>query len=142
MFLFLLPSFFVAIILVIYWWRPCGNEYPRRLTWKKHCSNPWYGYIKNWSKGVEGRIRRGDWMRITKGDLVHFYCDEDPVGFTVLVTYVVNYASYEEYLKHETVTKCLPGITNINEALKIYRGFRGYSKADEDTYGVVGVHFD
>ena len=35
------------------------------------------------------------------------------------------------------IDKVLPGISNIDEGLKIYRGF--YGEKDEDKYGVVAI---
>ena len=99
-----------------------GEELRRRV------SDPWYTFIKEGKKTVEGRIVRpnGPWAKLKVGDTVTFYLDpEHPEDdkIRVEITHIKHYKDFEEYLDKESLEKTLPGVKNNEEGLEIYKSF-------------------
>ncbi|OGD64022.1 hypothetical protein A2215_04300 [Candidatus Berkelbacteria bacterium RIFOXYA2_FULL_43_10] len=105
--------------------------------YKNHRSEPWFGYLKSGQKSIEGRIKRGKYAKIEPGDRIEVNNEDETDRVEVEVSAVREYSSFEEMLAKEQIDKVLPGISNIDEGLKIYRGF--YGEKDEDKYGVVAI---
>lgn len=100
--------------------------------YKKHLSEPWFSLIQLGIKKCEGRLNKGDFAQMKKGDTIIF--ENNDFGFIreyrVKVTSVHYYQSFEQYLTIETLNKCLPGIDSMEKGVSIYRKY--YSKEDED----------
>ena len=106
--------------------------------------------IRSGAKTVEGRIASGMWLRVQAGDTITFTCNTalsqpvepaqqeecvEPVAVEVLV--VNRYDSFAAMLHGEGVDACLPGITNLDEAVAVYRSIPTY--ADREPQGVLGI---
>ncbi len=89
----------------------------------------WEEEIAAGRKRVEGRLWRGRFRRIFRGDRLRLGSVE--VG----VDAVVWYPSFESLLEGEGVEAVIPGAGSLEEALKVYRQI--YSEAEEKRYGVV-----
>ena len=105
----------------------------------KNLSEPWFSLIKLGIKKCEGRLKKGDFNEIKKGDNIIF--ENNDFGFlrnfTVKITSIHNYKSFKEYLENEKLDKCLPGIDTIENGIKIY--YKYYTKEDEDKYKIVAI---
>ncbi len=104
----------------------------------KHLSEPWFSLIKLGLKKCEGRLKKGDFAIIKKGDYIKF--ENNDFGhrsFRVKITSIHNYKTFEEYLTNETLEKCLPGIDTIEQGVGIYHKY--YTKEDEDKYKIVAI---
>ena len=53
------------------------------------------------------------------------------------ITKKQQYNTFKEYLDTEQVSKCLPGIKNIDDALSVY--FKYFTKEDEKEFGVIAI---
>jgi ASC-1-like (ASCH) protein len=108
-------------------------------TYTKHLSEPWFSLIKIGAKKCEGRLNKGDFSEMKKGDYILF--TNDDFGFTrtfrCKITSIHDYDSFEEYLERETLEKCLPGIDTIEEGVNIY--YKYYKKEDEDKYKIKAI---
>lgn len=91
-------------------------------TYTKHLSEPWFSLIKIGAKKCEGRLNKGDFSEMKKGDNIIFTNNDFdfPRSFRCKITSVHNYTSFEEYLDNETLEKCLPGIETIEKGVSIY----------------------
>jgi ASC-1-like (ASCH) protein len=109
-------------------------------TYNKHLSEPWFSLIKIGEKKCEGRMNKGDILEMKKGDYILF--ENNDFGFQRLfrckITSIHNYSSFEEYLYHETLEKCLPGIDTIEEGIKIYHKYYP-NKEDEIKYKIKAI---
>ena len=105
----------------------------------KNLSEPWFSLIKLGIKKCEGRLRKGDFANMKKGDYIIF--QNNDFGFNrsckVRITSVKSYDTFTTYLEKETLVKTLPGIDNIEEGKEIY--YKYYSKEDEEKYKIVAI---
>lgn len=106
----------------------------------KHLSEPWFSLIKLGIKKVEGRLNKGDFSNMKKGDIIQFENNDfDSRNFKVKITSIHHYQDFESYLIHESIEKCLPGIDSIDEGVNIYHKY--YSKEDAIKYGIIAIRF-
>jgi len=106
----------------------------------------WYDAIKgkgnNSIKTIEGRLNKDKYKDIVSGKtkFIHFVNKQkDSAGIYVLVEKVIIYKSFEEYIIQEGISRTLPGVKTIKEAVDIYRNY--YPESDEKEYGVLAIHF-
>ena len=107
--------------------------------YKKHLSEPWFSLIKLGLKKCEGRLRKKDFAKMKKSDIIVFSNDDFSFSreFRCKITSIYNYNTFEEYLEKEKLEKCLPGIDSLEDGVNIYRKY--YSKKDEDLYKIVAI---
>ena len=109
------------------------------IKYTKNISEPWFSLIKLGIKKCEGRLKKGDFDEMKKGDYIIF--ENNDFGFLrsfqVKVTSIHIYNSFKHYLENETLKKCLPGIDTINEGINIY--YKYYTKEDENKYKIVAI---
>jgi ASC-1-like (ASCH) protein len=107
----------------------------------KNISEPWFSLIKVGLKTVEGRLNKGDFMSLNKGDILNITNNE--LGFMreykIKITSITKYKSFSEYLEKEKLEKCLPGIDTIEDGVKVY--YKYYSKVDEEKYNITAIRF-
>jgi len=105
-------------------------------TYTKHLSEPWFSLIKIGTKKCEGRLNKGDFSEMKKGDNIIFTNNDFdfPRSFCCKITSVYNYKSFRKYLESETLKNCLPGIDIIDEGERIYHKY--YTKEDENKYQI------
>ena len=105
----------------------------------KNVSEPWFSLIKLGLKTCEGRLNKGDFKIMKKGDILKFVNND--FGFPRMIkcriTSVNIYDSFKDYLKNESLKKCLPGIDTINNGIKIY--YKYYSSVDELKYKIKAI---
>ncbi len=87
-------------------------------TFNIHCEDPWFSYIRQGIKTVEGRKATHTYKRIRVDDQINFSNGQE--SFLVEVTEIREYQSIEKYLEDVTIEKALPGVKYIEEALEIY----------------------
>ena len=107
----------------------------------KHLSEPWFSLIKLGIKKCEGRLKKGDFDKIKKGDYIIFQNEDFGYlrSFKVKITSIHNYNSFKEYLEKEKLEKCLPGIDTFEDGEKVY--YKYYSKQDEDKFNIIAFRF-
>lgn len=109
------------------------------MEYKKNLSEPWFSLIKLKIKTCEGRLNKGDFMRMKQGDYIQF--ENNDFNFKRIclckITSIHNYNSFEEYLKKEKLELCLPGINKIEEGLSIY--YKYYNKEDEKLHKITAI---
>lgn len=78
---------------------------------------PYFQLIKSGQKTLEGRISYPSMRHIKKGDVVLLRTGGDKVRIKILD--VREYRDFKEALKHEDISRLLPGI-KPEDALKVY----------------------
>lgn len=97
---------------------------------------PWFSLIKFGIKTVEARLNMGLYKTIQKNDVIEFYNDNfGDRNYKCKVTDVRYYQTFNQYLQEEKIENCLPGISTLEDCMKIYEPFR--TKMLEDIFGVV-----
>jgi len=97
-----------------------------------HVQEPYFTQLRAEAKTVEGRLATGNYNRITQGSLLLFNkC------LLLNVEAVKKYSSFSEMLQAEIISNVLPGISSIEEGVKVYRKF--YTEEREKSYGVLAI---
>ena len=108
---------------------------------EKNISEPWFSLIYLKIKKVEGRLNKGDFCNMNVGDFIIFVNNE--LGFErrfeVQIKNISYYDDFESYLQSETLERCIPGIDNIQNGLKVY--YKYYTKSDELEYKIKAFTF-
>ena len=102
---------------------------------KIHCQDPWFSYIRQGSKTVEGRKKTHTYEKIRAGDQIHFTTGKE--SFFADVVEVREYPTLEAYLDDVTLEKALPGIKTVEEGLNIY--YQWSTKEQIAQYGFLGI---
>jgi ASC-1-like (ASCH) protein len=109
-----------------------------KITTSFDCCDPWYSFIENGEKTVEGRVNSEKYSFLKCGDIIKLTKKNDETKFLYLeVKDIRRYATFRKMIENETLPKVLPGIKNIADGVKVYRQF--YSEQLEKQYGVVGM---
>jgi len=110
-------------------------------TYTKDLAEPWFTLIKLGIKISEGRVRKGIWRDINRGDKIIFTNNAYGLkrSFQVTVLDVTYYRYFHTYLEKESLPQCLPGMDSLNEGVSVYRQY--YTVEQEDKHGVVGIRF-
>ncbi len=99
-------------------------------------SEPWFSYLKNKKKKIEGRLNKGTFASLEKGEIVKFVNNKD--SFKAKIKKIVKYNSFEEYLTQEGLKRTLPNIKTIEEGCDIY--YKYYTKEQEREYKIVAIY--
>jgi ASC-1-like (ASCH) protein len=99
-------------------------------------SNPWYSYIEKGKKKIEGRLNKGKFALLKKGEIIKF--TNGNLFITVKIIKIRKYSSFEEYLSQEGLRNTLPGIKTIKEGVNEYYKF--YNMDDEKKYGILAIY--
>lgn len=104
---------------------------------KKHVDEPYFTLLKTGQKVCEGRLLKGDFTKMKVLDKIEFDNGIGTDKFTCKIVSINRYDTFREYLLSETLERCLPGVTDIEEGILIYYKF--FTVEDEKKYGVVGI---
>lgn len=99
------------------------------------CDDPWFSYIRNGLKPVEGRKNSPKYQKIKAGDVIDFSNGKD--NFQALVIEVKSYASLEDYLSDVAVQTALPGVTSMEDAINTYHQWNTPNEIQE--WGFLGI---
>lgn len=100
-----------------------------------HCQDPWFSYLEQGIKPVEGRKGQEKYTSLLPGDQIRFHFEER--AFTAKVVRVDRFTSVAEYLNGVGLDKALPGVQTIEEGIAIYSQ---WSTPEEIArFGFVGI---
>lgn len=97
--------------------------------------NPWFQYIKDKKKKIEGRLNKGIFKSFVKGDKIKIKNGDDYV--MAKIKKIRKYDTFGDYLSQEGLRKTLPYVNSIEEGCKIYYQF--YTKEQEKEYGILAI---
>lgn len=104
-------------------------------TFNIHCKDPWFSFIREGVKPVEGRKATHSYKKIKVGDHIHFTNGKD--SFMALVTEIRSYTTLEDYFADVSLEKALPGIQSVEEARSIYLEWSTEDQIKQ--YGFLGI---
>lgn len=96
---------------------------------------PWFSFIKNGKKVVEGRLNKGIFSKLKQGDVITW--KNKNLKIKVMVKYIKVYPSFKDMLSQETISRVLPNTSNLDKGVNIYHQY--YKSDDEKQYGVVAI---
>jgi ASC-1-like (ASCH) protein len=102
-------------------------------------NEPWFIYIMNGQKTVEGRLRKGKFLDLKRGDIVTIINSEN-TRITKKIKRVTNYISFSNMIILEGIDNILPGVHTLEEGIQIYRQF--YTKEMEEEFGVIAIEIE
>lgn len=100
-----------------------------------HVQEPWFSFIAEGKKIAEGRLNKGKFKEMKKGDVVVWNNDNRKV-----VTYITGnnkYKTFYEMLDQEGLCNVLPNKTTIEDGVLVYRQW--YNKERESIFGVAAI---
>lgn len=109
-------------------------------TYKNHRAEPYFTFVKNGQKTIEGRIKKGEYAAVKPGDHIVVYNNEETDSVKVVVKDTRTYVSIEEMLKREPLNKILPDAKTLEQGIEAYRKF--YTKQQEQQFGVVAIEVE
>lgn len=102
------------------------------------CADPWFDLIASGQKTIEGRINNNKYNKLKNGDIIKLTkCDNIDNYIMLSIDSVQKYNSFKEMIESETLEKLLPGVSDIEEGIKIYRKF--YNPEIELEKGVIAI---
>ena len=108
-------------------------------------SEPWFSRIRARTKTVEGRLNKGKFTEMRVGTVVVVSktastSHSRSPKVVAVVTKVVRYATFDQYLSQEGLAATLPGVPTIDQGVAVYRQF--YAPALEKQHGIVAIHLE
>lgn len=97
--------------------------------------NPWFQYIKEKRKKIEGRLNKGVFKFLVEGEQIKIKNGEE--FLIAKIKKIRKYNTFEEYLSQEGLRKTLPNINSIQEGCNIYYQF--YTKEQEKQFGILAI---
>ena len=105
------------------------------------CKEPWYSLLRTGVKPVEGRKATPRWSDMKVGEIFIIRNNDDhKLFFNAKITRINIYpapGALNAYLEGETLSRTLPGIDTIEDAIKAYSIIG--SNDDIDNYGMMGI---
>ena len=99
--------------------------------------NPWFDYIVDRKKMVEGRLAVEKFKKIKKYDLVYFV--KGNLKVLVMVKNVLKYNTILDMLKNEGLNNIFPKIESLDKGVETYKSW--YSDEDIKKYGLITFKF-
>lgn len=104
-------------------------------SYNMNVQDPWFTFIKDGKKTVEGRLNKGKFAELKINDIVTWINGNRECK--TKIRHINKYNSFKEMLEKEGLDKVLPSIESINDGVQVYRKF--YTEEDEKTYGVLAI---
>jgi ASC-1-like (ASCH) protein len=102
-------------------------------------SEPWFSLMKNKKKKIEGRLNKGTFAELKKGEIVKFVNNNN--SFKAKIKKIVKYNTFEDYLSQEGLKRTLPNkpkVISIDEGCDIY--YKYYTKEQEKEYKILAIY--
>jgi ASC-1-like (ASCH) protein len=99
-------------------------------------SEPWFTLMKSKKKKIEGRLNKGVFATLKKGDTVKFINNDN--HFNAKIKKIVKYDTFKEYLSQEGLKRTLPNIKTIDEGCNIY--YKYYTTEQEKEFKILAIY--
>lgn len=101
--------------------------------------DPYFEQIKDGKKTVEGRLKKGRFEHIDKGDTIYWVNRDTKEEVKTKVTEHKTYDNISDMIKEVGHKKLLPGTKSNEEAQEKYNTFYGEEKQKENK--AIAIHF-
>lgn len=106
-------------------------------THRLHCQDPWFSFIENGQKKVEGRKNLPKYRNWSAGDIIVFYLGTRE--FKAVIRAIRHYKNLEEYLLKEGIERVLPGIDSLKKAMAIYMQWSSQEEIEKNGFLAIEV---
>lgn len=106
-------------------------------TFTNHRAEPYFTFVKNGQKTIEGRLKKGEYANLKVGDHIVVQNDDETDSVEVEVKDVRPYPTFESMLNSEDLKQVLPDIETVAQAVQVYRQF--YAPEQEQEFGVIAI---
>ncbi|PIZ00709.1 hypothetical protein COY62_01275 [bacterium (Candidatus Howlettbacteria) CG_4_10_14_0_8_um_filter_40_9] len=90
-------------------------------TYHNHRQEPYFTFLKNGQKTIEGRLQKG-WRRsVEHGDHIIVHNNEETDFLETEVLGVRKYKTINDMLEGESLEKMLPDVNTLEEGRKVYK---------------------
>ena len=108
-------------------------------THTKNLSEPWFTLVQLGIKKSEGRLNKGSFNKMKKGDIIVF--ENSELGYNrsyrVKITSIIKYDKFGNFIMKEKLENCVPGIDTIENGINVYRKY--YSEKEEKEYKIIAL---
>ncbi len=101
-------------------------------------SEPWFSLMKNKKKRIEGRLNKGIFSTLEKGDIIKFVNNANNDSFKAKIKKIIKYNTFEDYLSQEGLKRTLPNIKTIEEGCNVY--YKYYTREQEREYKILAIY--
>jgi ASC-1-like (ASCH) protein len=105
-----------------------------------HISEPWFSFIRDGHKKVEGRPNKILFQNMQIGSILVIYNNKLNEEYRVKIIDKKKYSTFYDMLEKEGINNVLPGVNTIEKGVEIYRQW--YDEKIETEYGVIGLHME
>ncbi|MEI6237590.1 MAG: ASCH domain-containing protein [Candidatus Saccharibacteria bacterium] len=109
-------------------------------TYHNHRSEPYFTFLKNGQKTIEGRLRKDKYAQIQAGDYIEVFDTNESESVKVIVKRVAIYPSIKAMLETEDYKQLLPNAESITNGIEIYRKF--YTPEQELEFGMTAIEVE
>ena len=95
-------------------------------------SEPWFSLMKNKKKKIEGRLNKGTFSELKKGEVIKFVNNNN--SFKAKIKKIVKYDTFKQYLSQEGLKRTLPNVKTIDEGCDIY--YKYYTRDQEKEFKI------
>ena len=100
---------------------------------------PWFSFVRNGVKTVEGRIYDEKRRHLEVGDKIEFSNGEQK--FKKTIEKLMVFENFEKALRFAKLSNILPGIKSYYQGVLLYRSIPGYEKK-EKIHGVLLIFLE
>ncbi len=97
-------------------------------TYQNHRAEPYFTYLKNGQKTIEGRLQKGWYRHVATGDRIVVSNNEESDNLQTEVVRVAYYGTFKEMLETENIAKTLPDAESIAHGVEYIDNFIRRSK--------------
>ena len=101
-------------------------------------SQPYFDMVKNGKKTVEIRLYDEKRRKLKIGDKIKFSNNETSETFVKEIKNIKLFESFRKAIEKTRLKNCMPNISRIDDAVKIYHSFSNY-KSNEKELGVIAI---
>ena len=99
---------------------------------------PWFTFIKSGRKKIEGRLNKGNFAKLKKGQIVVWTNGNKKVK--TKITNIFTYKTFSDMLIFEGLKNALPSIQTLEAGEAVYYSF--YTKEKEASLGVLAIELE
>ena len=108
-------------------------------THRMKLSEPWYTYVKEGKKNIEGRIYDAKRKLLKIGDKIIFTDENNDNEIEKEIIHLKIFENFDSAIRYAKLKNILPGINTYKEGVKLYNSIPGYAEGSKE-FGVILIY--
>lgn len=108
-------------------------------THRMKLSEPWYTYVRDGKKNIEGRIYDDKRKLLKIGDKIIFTDENNDNEIETEITNLKIFENFNSAIRYAKLKNILPGINTYKEGIKLYNSIPGYTEGSKE-FGVILIY--